>query len=68
MKKNSWIETHPFKMAFIVTTFLLIYSVGIYGFRTPLPDWNSFLMWSPIVGVLPFGAATMSHFSEKLKT
>ena len=60
----NWIEKHPFKMALIVSMIASTYAVINYATKVSINDWYTFMLWTPSIFIIPFGAGILSYFSE----
>ena len=61
MKQNY----NPFKPALWVCLALSL-SAGVFHYFAVVPNnWSGFLMWLPVVWIIPMGLASISYYSEK---
>jgi hypothetical protein len=64
---SSWIKSHPFKMAGIVSFLLLSFGMAHHYILNTSHDWVGFLLWSPTLFAIPYGLASFSYLSERRK-
>lgn len=54
-------------MAFIAGAIATLFGILNYYFNFPIRDWQGFLMWTPVLFIIPLVISTYSHISEKIK-